>query len=137
MFVGPSDIMFGRRKGGKICNIITPFGPIKRPYLLCIAGYTHIQHFTEHAFPHLSDHQTSFQVFCRYVYCTVDYAAGDQRWGTSWAVTEWSPSKPGRSCSTSSGSNTRRSPSPSTLHCSSASSPSSWDGSSRSPIYNW
>ena len=32
-----------------------------------MAGYKHMQCLTEHAFPHLSEHWTSFQAFCRYV----------------------------------------------------------------------
>jgi len=46
-----------------------PFGPIRRQNCLCFADYTHTQHLTLHAFLHLSEQPTSFQVFCWYVNC--------------------------------------------------------------------
>jgi len=42
------------------------FGPIKRPNHLCITCYVHMQRSTLCAFPHLSEHRTSFQAFCRW-----------------------------------------------------------------------
>ena len=39
---------------------------------LCIAGNADKQSLTQHAFPHLSEHQTSFQAFCRFVNYTVN-----------------------------------------------------------------
>jgi len=43
------------------------FKPIKSINCLCIVGNTHMLNLTYSAFRHLSEHQTSFQVFCRYV----------------------------------------------------------------------
>ena len=60
-FIGPSAMTFGETNTGKSQNVSLN--------LLCIAGYTHMQCLTWHAFPHLSEHRTSFQARYRYIFC--------------------------------------------------------------------
>ena len=39
----------------------------RKTYFMCVAAYAHMQSLSLGAFPHLSEHRTPFQAFCRYV----------------------------------------------------------------------
>jgi len=57
----------------ELCNVILHIViRTRRLNLSCMAGYAHMQRLTFRTFPQLSEQQTSFQAFCRYIkYCQV------------------------------------------------------------------
>ena len=66
VFFLPFEMTLGhcQKKGGKLHNV--QMHDIRRLNLSCIADFKHMVCLTYHAFPHLSEHGTSFQAFCWY-----------------------------------------------------------------------
>ena len=55
-------------KGGKLCYVIEHNVTLVKLVVLHIAGCAHTKCLTEHTVLYLAEHQTSFQVFCQYIY---------------------------------------------------------------------
>ena len=72
MTFGPSEITFGLRKGWKLCNVITynVMWANQKTELVVFCWLCTYAMLDYWAFLKLSEHRTSFQVFCQYVKCT-------------------------------------------------------------------